>query len=210
MPSNVTMMLLVLIATAATPPSQPAPAPAPPPAHAAPKSAVPVTPETKLPAPSKEAVAAQTLIDTALHKINKDIKRDGNVWSFEIAKRQVIVITDPLAERMRVMVPIVEASKLDSTELKRLMQANFDSALDARYAVAQDLLWGVYIHPLVSLNEKDFVSGLSQALKVAENFGGSYSSGAIIFGGGDSTNIQAKQLLEDLQQQSAADKKNSI
>ena len=206
MPGQITIILLSALLAAAP---QSAPIVTAPPA-ASTKPAPPAAPDAKLPAPSKEAVAAQTMIDTALHKINKDIKRDGNVWTFEIAKRQVIVITDPIAERMRILVPVIEADKLDAIMLKRLMQANFDSALDARYAVAQDLLWGVYIHPLVSLNEKDFISGLSQALKVVENFGGSYSSGAIIFGGGDSTNIQAKQLLEELQQQSAADKKNSI
>ena len=206
MPGQITTILLSALLVAAP---QSAPIVTAPPAAPA-KPSPPAAPDAKLPAPSKEAVAAQTMIDTALHKINKDIKRDGNVWSFEIAKRQVIVITDPIAERMRILVPVIEANKLDSIMLKRLMQANFDSALDARYAVAQDLLWGVFVHPLTSLNEKDFVSGLSQALKVVENFGGSYSSGAIIFGGGDSTNIQAKQLLEELQQQSAADKKNSI
>ena len=206
MPGQITIILLSALLVAAP---QSAPIVTAPPAAPA-KPSPPAAPDAKLPAPSKEAVAAQTMIDTALHKINKDIKRDGNVWSFEIAKRQVIVITDPIAERMRILVPVIEANKLDSIMLKRLMQANFDSALDARYAVAQDLLWGVFVHPLTSLNEKDFVSGLSQALKVVENFGGSYSSGAIIFGGGDSTNIQAKQLLEELQQQSAADKKNSI
>ena len=206
MPGQITIILLSALLAAAP---QSAPIVTAPPAASA-KPAPPAAPDAKLPAPSKEAVAAQTMIDTALHKINKDIKRDGNVWTFEIAKRQVIVITDPIAERMRILVPVIEADKLDAIMLKRLMQANFDSALDARYAVAQDLLWGVYIHPLVSLNEKDFISGLSQALKVVENFGGSYSSGAIIFGGGDSTSIQTEQLLEQLQQQSAADKKNSI
>ncbi len=206
---SVTTSLIGLIASATTPPAVPVPAaPSSPPAIS--KPVAPAEPAAKLPAPSKEAVAAQTLIDTALHKINKDIKRDGNVWSFDLAKRQVIVITDPIAERMRILVPVIEADKLDSIMLKRLMQANFDSALDARYAVAQDLLWGVFIHPLTSLNEKEFISGLSQALKVVENFGGSYSSGAIIFGGGDSSGIQAEQLLEELQRQSETDKKNSI
>jgi hypothetical protein len=209
MAGSVTISLMSLIVAATPPPSQPAPtAPAAPPATVSP--AAPPAPAETLPTPSKDAVAAQTLIDTALHKINKEIKRDGNVWSFDLAKRQVIVVTDPIAERMRILVPVIEADKLDSVMLKRLMQANFDSALDARYAVAQDLLWGVYIHPLVGMSEKEFVSGLSQALKVAENFGGSYSSGAIIFGGGDSSGIQAEQLLEQLQQQSEVDKKNSI
>lgn len=183
---------------------------------APPKAATPATPapptaeKPVLPEPTKEAIAAQTLIDTALKKINKDIKREGNIWQFEIGKRQVIVITDPRAERMRIMVPIVEAKTLDNIVLTRLMQANFDSALDARYAIAQDLLWGTFIHSLTSLSERDFVSGLAQALAVADNYGTSYSSGAVVFGGGDSTTIQAQDLLELLKQKSEADKNRVI
>ena len=188
--------------------SQQAVPPVTPPATVAP--APPTIEKPVVPEPSKEAVAAQVLIDTALKKINKDIKREGNIWQFEIGKRQVFVITDPRAERMRIMVPIVEAKTLDNALLTRLMQANFDSALDARYAVAQDLLWGTFIHSLTSLSEREFVSGLAQALAVADNYGTSYSSGAVVFGGGDSTTIQAEDLLELLKQKSDADKNRVI
>jgi hypothetical protein len=174
------------------------------------KPAEPAKPAEKLPEPSKEAVAAQAMIDGALKKINKDIKRNINVWQFELGKRQVIVITDPIAERMRIMVPIGDASLLSQELLTRLMQANFDSALDARYAIANDVLWGTFIHPLTSLDEKGFVSGLSQAIAVAENFGGSFSSGAVVFGGGDSTRLQAQELLELLKKKAEDDKKNVI
>jgi hypothetical protein len=122
----------------------------------------------------------------------------------------VIVITDPIAERMRIMVPIGDAGLLSQELLTRLMQANFDSALDARYAIAQDVLWGTFIHPLTSLDEKGFVSGLAQAIAVADNFGGSFSSGAMVFGGGDSPKIQAQELLELLKKKAEDDKKNVI
>ncbi len=186
-------------------------APVPPPSVAAPVAPpLPIDPNAKKPPePSKEAVAAQTMIDTALKKIDKTIKRDANIWRFEIGARQVIVITDPIAERMRIMVPIGDATLLDQALLTRLMQANFDSALDARYAIAQDVLWGTFIHPLTSLDEKGFASGLAQAIAVADNFGGSFSSGAVVFGGGDSPKIQAQELL-DLLKQKAEDEKKSV
>lgn len=212
------IVLTTLLASSALSQLPPTPPSAVKPVIPAPPTGTPATPATPTPAPekpilpepSKEAIAAQTLIDGALKKINKDIKREGNIWQFEIGKRQVIVITDPRAERMRIMVPIAEAKTLDNGLLTRLMQANFDSALDARYAIAQDLLWGTFIHPLISLTEKDFVSGLAQALAVADNFGTSYSSGAVVFGGGDSTTIQAETLLEILKQKSEADKNRVI
>jgi hypothetical protein len=174
------------------------------------KPAEPAKPSEKLREPSKEAVAAQAMIDTALKKIDKDIKRETNVWQFKLGARQVIVITDPVAERMRIMVPIGDAGLLNQELLKRLMQANFDSALDARYAIAQDVLWGTFIHPLTSLDEKGFVSGLAQALAVADNFGGSFSSGAVVFGGGDSPRLQAQELLDLLKKKAEDEKKNVI
>jgi hypothetical protein len=174
------------------------------------KPAEPAKPAEKLPQPSKEAVAAQAMIDAALKKIDKEIKRETNIWQFTLAKHQVIVITDPIAERMRIMVPIGDAKLLDQALLTRLMQANFDSALDARYAIANDVLWGTFIHPLTSLDEKGFVSGLAQAIAVADNFGGSFSSGAVVFGGGDSTKLQAQELLELLKKKAEEEKKNVI
>ena len=196
----ITVPVIAQKAPVAPPVSPPADKPLPPPV---------ATPE-KLREASKEAVAAQAMIDGALKKIDKDIKRDTNIWQFTLAKHQVFVITDPLAERMRIMVPIGDAKALSEPLLTRLMQANFDSALDARYAVAQDVLWGVFIHPLTSLDEKGFVSGLAQAIAVADNFGTSFSSGAVVFGGGDSTRLQAQELLELLKKKAEDDKKNVI
>jgi hypothetical protein len=172
--------------------------------------AKPTDPAKKAPEPTKEAVAAQAMIDGALKKIDKTIKRETNIWQFELGKRQVIVITDPVAERMRIMVPIGDATLLNQALLTRLMQANFDSALDARYAIANDVLWGTFIHPLTSLDEKGFVSGLAQAIAVADNFGTSFSSGAVVFGGGDSTKLQAQELLELLKKKAEEEKKNVI
>lgn len=110
----------------------------------------------------------------------------------------IIVITDPRADRMRAMVPIRSADGLDPAELMRLMQANFDSALDARYAVAQGRLWGVFIHPLSPLEKDQLLSGLVQTINVARTYGSLYSGGASVFGGGDTNDIY-RGLLEELQ-----------
>ena len=99
---------------------------------------------------------------------------------------------------MRAMVPIRAADGLDPEELMRLMQANFDTALDARYAVARGRLWGVFIHPLSPLQKTQFLSGLAQTVSVAQTYGTAYSGGALSYGGGDSHGIY-RELLEELQ-----------
>jgi len=144
--------------------------------------------------PSKAANEALAMIDGALKKIDKEIKRQGNIWQFTLGESRVLVVTDPLAERMRIMIPIVPAEALTPELNSRLMQANFDSALDARYAVAQNLLWGTYIHSLTGLSEDEFISGLSQTLSIVQTFGTSFSSGTVVFGGGDSSGIIDNQL----------------
>lgn len=146
--------------------------------------------------PSEKAMAALEMIDTALKEIDDTIARDGNSWQFLLEETQILVVTDPLAERMRIMVPIIQADSLDVDILARMMQANFDSALDARYAIANGLLWGTYIHPLTGLTEDEFLSGLGQTLSIVQTFGTSFSSGEVVFGGGDSQEIVGEQIEE--------------
>ena len=95
------------------------------------------------------------------------------------------------------MVPIRSAEGMTAEELNRLMQANFDAALDARYAVANGRLWGVFIHPLSPLEKDQFLSGLVQTVTVAKTYGTTFSGGAAVFGGGDSNGIY-EGLLEEL------------
>jgi len=78
------------------------------------------------------------------------------------------------------------------------LQANFDSALDARYAVANGVLWSAYIHPLSSLQDKQFLEAVGQVVNLTSTFGSSYSSGALIFNGGDSKEIQRRDLIDKL------------
>ncbi len=129
--------------------------------------------------------------------MDSDARQRGPTFEFTVQDIPVIVITDPRADRMRAMVPIRSAEGLTTEELMRLMQANFDSALDARYAVAQGRLWGVFIHPLSPLEPGEFVSGIAQTVNVALTYGQTYSGGASVFGGGDSTDLH-RQLLDEL------------
>lgn len=124
----------------------------------------------------------------------------GTAMELTIQDVPVLIVTDARADRMRAMVPIRAADGLDAKELLRLMQANFDSALDARYAVAQGRLWGVYIHPLSALEREQFLSGLAQTVNVARTYGQTYSGGAQVFGGGDSNGLY-QELLEGLKGQ---------
>ena len=127
----------------------------------------------------------------------------GPALEFTLDDIPVIVIADARADRMRAMVPIASAEGLGPDDLMRMMQANFDSALDARYAVANGRLWGVFIHPLSPLEKDQFLSGLVQTITVARTYGTGYTGGGAVFGGGDSNRIY-RELFEELRKKGEA------
>ncbi len=121
----------------------------------------------------------------------------GPGFQLTVSDVPVLVITDINADRMRAMVPIRSAEDLTPEDMQRMMQANFDSALDARYAIANGTLWAAYIHPLSPLEKDQLISGLAQTVNIAKTYGSLYSGGAQQFGGGDSGNLQ-RELIEEL------------
>ena len=129
--------------------------------------------------------------------LDPDVATDGRSFKMTIDDIPVVIITDARADRMRAMVPIRSADGLSDEEVRRMMQANFDSALDARYAIAQDRLWAVFIHPLSALEKNQLISGLGQTVNLAKTYGSLYTGGAMLFGGGDSGGIH-RSLIDDL------------
>ncbi len=119
-------------------------------------------------------------------------------WQLSIDGVKLLVITDEQANRMRILSPITSAQALSSKRLFRLMQANFDSALDARYSIAKSVLWSTFIHPLNSLSGREFISGVGQVVNLSQTYGGSYTSGALVFRGGDSETLQKRKLIDRL------------
>ena len=129
--------------------------------------------------------------------LDPNAQPQGEAFEMSIAGHQVIIITDRTADRMRAMVPIRESEALSESDMRRMMQANFDSALDARYAVANGVLWSLFIHPLSPLERDQFIKGLAQTVNAAKTYGTLYTGGAVQFGSGDSNALQGK-LLEEL------------
>jgi len=139
-------------------------------------------------------------MDEIVRRLDENAVREGGMWNFKVADVPVMIVTDEKNDRMRVMVAIRKAGELDSAELMRLLQADFDSALDARYAVAHEILWSAYIHPLAALHDRQFISAIGQTVNLALTYGTSYTSGALVFGGGDSQQLLRRKLIDDLQE----------
>jgi hypothetical protein len=125
-------------------------------------------------------------LDDIITQIDSRAQGEGNMRRFTVEGYQVLVISDEDADRVRLMAEVADESALPEGMARRLLQANFDSALDARYAIAGGTLWSVYIHPLGSLTEPDLLSAIAQVVNLVLTFGTTFSSGALLFGGGDS------------------------
>lgn len=148
-------------------------------------------------APPAEAPMTLQRLGEIVAALDPESQTNGRQFQLTIADVPILIVTDPLADRMRAMVPIRSVEDMTAEEVMRVMQANFDTALDARYAVAQGRLWGVFIHPLSPLEKDQFISGLGQAVNLAKTYGSLYTGGAMSFGGGDSVPLQ-RQLIDRL------------
>ena len=124
-----------------------------------------------------------------VQQIDEGAVSQGNGHIFQVAERDLMVVYDETADRMRIISPILPAEGLPPELLERMLQANYDAVLDARYAIANGQVWSVFIHPLSSLTDEDFLSGVAQTTLAAETFGTTFSSGAVVFGGGDTQDL---------------------
>jgi hypothetical protein len=151
-----------------------------------------VAPEAE--APGGAAMTPARMADI-LREIDPEAEAALNRIAFRLDDVPVTVIFDPRANRMRAIVPIASQDSLGADDLLRLMQANFDSALDARYAIADGRIWAVFVHPLAELDRRQLISGVAQTVALAQTYGTTYSSTGMMFRGGDSAE-RLRELLE--------------
>ncbi len=163
--------------------------------------------QTQTPPPSAQQPKAAVEGTMTTKRMGEIIKRldpkakaaaNASAWQFHVEEVPVVVVTDAGNNRMRIMIALKQAAKMSAEELLRLSQANFDTALDARYAIAKGLLWATFIHPLSELHDKQFIAGIGQTVNAAKSYGTTYSSGLLSFGGGDSRGIIQRDLIDKL------------
>ena len=158
-------------------------------------------PEQEAPVPKPVPEGQMTLerLDKIVKRLDAEAKNvQGYIWQFKIEKVPVVIVTDEKNDRMRILVAIRSAEDLTPEELNRVMQANFDSALDSRYAIAKDILWSAFVHPLRALHDRQFIEAIGQTVNLAATYGTTFSSGLLMFGGGDSQDIIRRKLIDDL------------
>ena len=123
-------------------------------------------------------------MDEIFKKEAQEIEGELGYWTMLYGEKPVIAITDSTANRMRLFTPIIEEEKLEKGQMKIMLEANFHSALDAKYCLYNDFVISVFTHPLKELTEEQLIDALRQVVILAYAFGDTYSSTGMIFGGG--------------------------
>lgn len=115
-----------------------------------------------------------------------DLEGQDGFWRGMREDVQLFVVSDESHDRMRIMAPVGELKDLEAGVLQQLLEANYDRALDAKYAMRGKEIWSVSVHPLATLAPDDFASFLDQVVRLVNNTGSTYASSDLVFGAGGS------------------------
>ncbi len=120
-------------------------------------------------------------LEKIIYVVSDSIRGEEGNWQFMIKGRMLVCITDTVNNRLRIMSPIIEQKKLSHLDLLKLMEANSYTALDARYSIADDFLWSLYVHPLKELQKDEILSAINQVYTAALTYGSTYNSSELTF-----------------------------
>jgi len=146
------------------------------------------------------SVKSQNMTNNELEKIfyvvSDSLQGSAGSWQFIIEETLLICVTDVNHNRMRIISPIIEEVRLSSEEKQLLLEANFHTALDARYAISDDYLWAAFIHPLKELSKDQVMDAISQVYTAVQTFGTTYNSTGLSFPGNSEENNKEKEVKE--------------
>lgn len=112
------------------------------------------------------------------------VEGESGVWQIHIANRILLVLTDESNNRMRIFTPIIEQKDMEPGYSEKMLEANFHSALDAKYGLYNEYVVSLFTHPLQELTAEQLVDAMYQVVNLANTFGTTFSSTDLLFGGG--------------------------
>lgn len=116
-------------------------------------------------------------------QVSDTVVTNGNSHQFVYKQRPLICVYDETANRMRIISPIIKREEIGEEELLNTLVANFHSALDVKYALSDEIIWSVFIHPLKELQEHQVLDAIKQVHTANITFGTTYSSTNLVFPG---------------------------
>ncbi len=88
-------------------------------------------------------------------------------WQVEVANARLLILLSDDQSWLRALVSIAPAE--DALPfLPQLMGANFDETQEARYALQENVLWGVFQHSLESLTSTDLEAAIARLMALQQ------------------------------------------
>ncbi len=143
--------------------------------------------------PHQSETMTLPILQALLNEVVPDLKGESGQWRFTYTGIEMALLTSVSHDRMRIIAPVEPEAELTDQQRKRMLEANFHSALDARYATSNGIVYAAYIHPLSPLRRDEVLSGIRQVAQLVKTFGTTYSSGELLFGSPNPPNKSDRQ-----------------
>lgn len=138
------------------------------------------------PAPSAQSkpttAMTRELLEQIVRSMGKRVEGSPGALEFSFNGVRLVCISDTNHDRMRIIAPIIGVSTLSSLHVASILEANFHSSLDARYATSKGTLYALFVHPLSSLRVEELESAIRQVSELSRSFGTTYTSGELSYG----------------------------
>lgn len=91
----------------------------------------------------------------------------SETWQIETAEFRLLVILSEDRSWLRALIPIAPVQEIQPF-MEQILEASFDLTQEARYALHQNVLWGVFQHNLSSLTSLDFSTAVARLMSLYE------------------------------------------
>jgi hypothetical protein len=88
-------------------------------------------------------------------------------WQVDTEQLRLLAILSEDKSWLRLLLPIAPANEAQSF-LEEILEANFDRTLAVRYALYENVLWGVFHHSLATLRAEDLQGAIAHLLLLKE------------------------------------------
>jgi len=86
---------------------------------------------------------------------------EPGVWQVETPELRLLVLLSQDQSWLRILTPIAPAAEAQPF-VEQLLEANFDETQETRYALKQNVLWGVFQHNRQSLTPEDLKAAIAR------------------------------------------------
>jgi predicted negative regulator of RcsB-dependent stress response len=88
-------------------------------------------------------------------------------WQVETPQLRLLVLLSEDKSWLRILIPIAPALEAQAF-FEQLLQANFDDTQETRYALNQNVLWGVFQHNCETLEAEDFSGAVARLVSLRQ------------------------------------------